>query len=258
MTCKELYLKEHPNCDMNPIELVLNACPTHFGYLEIPKECKSDEHSYTCDECWNREIPEDTLRELLKKEDGSEVGYGGYCHSIDTKAEDFKKVTDTDIANTWPDKPIILDSGTRREFETGAVRDIQEGKGRCDLMPLDVVAYFSDKVIDHIASFKKAGKVAHLYNAMERFMSQNFKTHYDAFIEVSKHFEEGAKKYGDNNWQKGIPVRCYIDSALRHYFKFKRGDCDEPHHRAFLWNLMCCIWTCIHKPELNDYAKKED
>ena len=33
----------------------------------------------------------------------------------------------------------IKDSGERREFESGAVRDIQVGKGRCDLLPLDVV-----------------------------------------------------------------------------------------------------------------------
>ena len=37
-------------------------------------------------------------------------------------------------------QPQILDSGERREFETGAVRDIQEGKGRCDLLPLDAVS----------------------------------------------------------------------------------------------------------------------
>ena len=30
----------------------------------------------------------------------------------------------------------IVDSGARRQFESGAVRDIQEGKGRCDLLPL--------------------------------------------------------------------------------------------------------------------------
>ena len=29
----------------------------------------------------------------------------------------------------------IKDSGERREFDTGAVRDIQEGKGRMDLLP---------------------------------------------------------------------------------------------------------------------------
>ena len=32
----------------------------------------------------------------------------------------------------------ILDSGERRQFESGAVRDIAEGKGRCDLLPLDI------------------------------------------------------------------------------------------------------------------------
>ena len=30
------------------------------------------------------------------------------------------------------------DSGNRREFDTGAVRDMAEGKGRFDLMPQDM------------------------------------------------------------------------------------------------------------------------
>lgn len=29
----------------------------------------------------------------------------------------------------------MQDSGTRREFQTGAVRDMADGKGRCDLLP---------------------------------------------------------------------------------------------------------------------------
>ena len=32
---------------------------------------------------------------------------------------------------------MIKDSGNRRKFSSGAVRDIAEGKGRCDLMPHD-------------------------------------------------------------------------------------------------------------------------
>ena len=36
-------------------------------------------------------------------------------------------------------EPVIKDSGTRREFETGAVRDIQEGKGRYDLLPWEAI-----------------------------------------------------------------------------------------------------------------------
>ena len=30
---------------------------------------------------------------------------------------------------------MITDSGERRQFESGAVRDVAEGKGRCDLLP---------------------------------------------------------------------------------------------------------------------------
>ena len=60
------------------------------------------------------------------------------------------------------------------------------------------------------------------------------------------------KKYGDRNWEKGIPLHCYIDSGVRHYLKFLRGDTDEPHDRAFVWNMLGAIWTHKNKPELID------
>lgn len=149
----------------------------------------------------------------------------------------------------------IKDSGERRSFDTGAVRDIQEGKGRCDLMPLDIVGEITgDIVLTRIADFVVTGYRGYLKQALDQF--GGYHCWPDMFLEVSKHFEEGAKKYGENNWQKGIPVRCYIDSAVRHYMKYSRGDTDEPHDRAFCWNLLCAIWTCKHMPELNDY--KED
>lgn len=157
---------------------------------------------------------------------------------------------------------MIKDSGERREFETGAVRDVQEGKGRCDLLPLDVVGQcyrraFDDDVTDGIFgclnAFTKDGCVEYLYAALS--INAPFDGWGEMFLEVSKHFEEGAKKYGEYNWQKGIPTHCYIDSAVRHYLKWLRGDDDERHDRAFCWNILCCIWTCIHKPELNDYRK---
>lgn len=159
----------------------------------------------------------------------------------------------------------ILDSGNRREFETGAVRDIQEGKGRCDLLPLNVVAYiygkafgFEDstaKTFANLGCFTATGDFGYLACVLQS--DEIFDSYSGMFLEVSKHFEEGAKKYGEYNWQKGIPTHCYIDSAVRHYLKYLRGDKDEPHDRAFVWNILCCIWTCIHKPELNDYLKKD-
>ena len=158
----------------------------------------------------------------------------------------------------------ILDSGTRREFETGAVRDIQEGKGRCDLLPLDVVATYLntdtsmvDEVLMPIHSFTKRGDERLLYSSLCNFGEKRGWDDFTMLLEVSKHFEEGAKKYGECNWQKGIPAHCYIDSAVRHYLKWRRGDKDEPHDRAFCWNIMCCIWTCKNKPELNDFIKGE-
>lgn len=164
-----------------------------------------------------------------------------------------------------PDEPSIKDSGNRREFETGAVRDIQEGKGRCDLLPLDVVLSYCTQMAPntkfefqhvmflHIHNFVDTGNHEYLYRALANAAHMFKDDHYTMLLEVSKHFEEGAKKYGEYNWQKGIPTHCYIDSAVRHYLKYLRGDKDEPHDRAFVWNILCCIWTCVHKPELNDY-----
>ena len=150
---------------------------------------------------------------------------------------------------------MIVDSGERRQFETGAVRDIQEGKGRCDLLPLDVVNLITEGwVFDHIHKFQETGDVSFLILILQaRFMFGDMET---MLLEVSKHFEEGALKYGDRNWEKGIPVHCYIDSAVRHFLKWLRGDTDERHDRAFCWNILCCIWTMKHKPELDDFTKE--
>lgn len=38
-----------------------------------------------------------------------------------------------------PVNPIIKDSGTRSQFDTGAVRDGQTGKGRMDLLPVRAI-----------------------------------------------------------------------------------------------------------------------
>ena len=151
---------------------------------------------------------------------------------------------------------MIKDSGQRREFPSGAVRDITVNKGRPSLMPLEVVYMLThDIIIYYLGRFKDDGDTANLLKVLSHFSrvyddgltkaspeaitTQRYTT---MLLEVSKHFEEGAKKYGDNNWQKGIPVDCYMDSAIRHYLKYLRGDTDEDHARAFVWNVMCCIW----------------
>ena len=153
----------------------------------------------------------------------------------------------------------ILDSGNRRTFQTGAVRDIQEGKGRCDLLPLfPIYNMLRDDILFCINQFEDSGDPKYLLEAVLQFSTEFDNSVYTMLLEVSIHFEQGAQKYGENNWQKGIPVHCYIDSAIRHYLKYKRGDDDERHDRAFVWNVLCAIWTCKVMPELNEYGVDTD
>ena len=156
------------------------------------------------------------------------------------------------------EEPVIKDSGSRREFESGAVRDICEGKGRCDLLPLDVIgSMMNDSVITEIANFVFTRQTFYLFKAIETASGKMWKSEPDMVLDLARHFEECAKKYGERNWEKGLPVHCYIDSAVRHYLKWCRGDKDEPHDRAFVWNLVCCIWTMRHRSDLDDLPKKE-
>lgn len=155
----------------------------------------------------------------------------------------------------------ILDSGARREFETGAVRDIVEGKGRFDLMPLDALSMVlnGDTVIAAVWRYIETGSVGYLACAVRYFAQSIDRSVPAMMLEVAKHFEDGAQKYGENNWQKGLPESCYIDSAIRHYMKYLDGWDDEPHDRAFVWNLMCLIWTHDHiTAKKGDIVENED
>lgn len=152
---------------------------------------------------------------------------------------------------------MIKDSGNRTKFESGAVRDIQEGKGRCDLLPLTVIGcWCEDSAYDILGcidlyrlspSTEKMSAILNKFGYKHRNTVDTCKGfelyRWDLVLEVAKHFEEGAKKYGDRNWEKGIPCDRYIDSAVRHYCKWCAGWTDEPHDRAFIWNILCCEWT---------------
>lgn len=148
----------------------------------------------------------------------------------------------------------LKDSGTRREFSTGAVRDVADGKGRCDLLPLvQVSSLIGDGyTLPFIAAFTRCGGDGHIRDAVVSFIEERAWDLPTAILEVSIHYEDGARKYAERNWEIGIPLHCFIDSAVRHYLKWRRGDTDEPHDRAVLWNLLGAWWTLDNHPELND------
>lgn len=91
------------------------------------------------------------------------------------------------------------DSGERRSFGTGAVRDVDDGKPRYDLIPPHAL-----------------WRVAMLYT-------------------------RGAVKYGENNWHKGIPTQQMLASAMRHLEAYRRGEQDEDHLAAVVWNVLAIM-----------------
>jgi hypothetical protein len=60
---------------------------------------------------------------------------------------------------------------------------------------------------------------------------------------LAQHFENGARKYDDDNWKKGQPLRQYVNSAMRHLFKISEGMLDEDHPAAVAWNMYALMWT---------------
>lgn len=90
----------------------------------------------------------------------------------------------------------IKDSGERENFQSGAVRDMHDGKG--DMLSLP----------------------------------------WEAVLRLSKHYENGAKKYGRWNYQKGVPISSFIDSAMRHLAKYAAGWDDEDHLAAAAFNIL--------------------
>lgn len=171
------------------------------------------------------------------------------------KSEEVTK--EKKVTKNKEDKPMatIKDSGDRTEFESGAVRDRQAGKGRFDLVPIFIMSKFFEfnvegTVLEEIAKFQETKDWTHLVLAAKAFSAEHFDCDETAMLEYACHMEDGCNKYGDRNWEKGIPLSRYIDSGIRHYMKCRRGDDDERHDRAFIWNMLCGAWTCINHPDL--------
>ena len=73
---------------------------------------------------------------------------------------------------------------------------------------------------------------------------------WEAILRLSRHYENGAKKYGEHNVDKGIPTNSLCDSAARHLAKYLAGYTDEDHLLASAWNLLWAIEMRCKHPEL--------
>jgi hypothetical protein len=69
---------------------------------------------------------------------------------------------------------------------------------------------------------------------------------------VARTCAEGAAKYSDFNWERGMPVHDLLNHALRHVYKYLAGDRSEDHLPHAAWGLLAAIHSEALWPELND------
>ena len=128
----------------------------------------------------------------------------------------------------------------------------------CDLLPLGIIGSFgSDDILRYIEDYIRTGDLDSLWAVIKRIRLTYYPSLPDLLLDVSKQYEDEAKKYGPRNWEKGQPLSVYIDSGVRHYLKHLAGKTDEPHLRAFVWNILGAMWTHRNLPEMIDLPFKE-
>ena len=78
-----------------------------------------------------------------------------------------------------------------------------------------------------------------------------------ALLRLSRHYEAGAVKYGLRNWEKGIPVSSFMDSAIRHIFCYMMGWDDEDHLAAAAFNVLGAMQMEEVRPDMLDLPMRD-
>jgi len=155
----------------------------------------------------------------------------------------------------------MKDSGKRQEFEGGAVRDAAEGK----VSPRLFSPYAKFGMLkQRFAVNKKGGKYGEDEDAVkfadmavfagEMVMMYELHRNYQ-YLDIAlanaaalygqdrlqKWLEEGAKKYDEWNWAKGMFISRTLDSFWRHAEKVVDALDDEDHPAALMCNVMFAL-----------------
>jgi len=110
----------------------------------------------------------------------------------------------------------VMSTGKEHQkFDSGSRRDSAKGKGRPDLLPVHAL----------IRTAKVCDPEVVPIHGIQR---------------LSVHYENGAVKYGDRNWELGQPLSRYYSSMFRHLQKWVGGAREEDHLAAVVWNA-CAI-----------------
>lgn len=81
---------------------------------------------------------------------------------------------------------------------------------------------------------------------------------HSSLLRVAHHMEDALEHHEERNWEHGIPIHSFLDSAMRHLFKYMDGRIDEDHLAAATSNLLMAMWTEDHLPEMQDIPARMD
>lgn len=189
------------------------------------------------------------------------------------------------MENDWNLKTKRNDEEMNVFSDNGAKREIKKGKGRMDLIPLDVlkrinetyynimnpsnsyvlVPIFVDNVDVNDTLVEQEYLKTIIYITCMQYGEGDNKGDIRKFysllplmlIDLSKQFEKGAEVYGERNCQMGLPNKSFIDSGLRHTCQWLAGQNDECHHIAAIWNLWMYDWNTHNEPLKPDTKPEE-
>lgn len=193
----------------------------------------------TCREKLAIENPEKLNRKLLGGCFGCPHTYGyakkpEWCKSVNSSCWEC---WDREVEEVETDVETKVDNEVKTEVET----EVENGIKSSGIKSSDEMTVFASGAVRD----KKTGKGrCDLLPAC-------------VLLRLAKHYERGAERLGPYNWQKGIPCHSFVDSALRHLFKYMDGWTDEDHLIAAIWNLCGLAWTEEKLPELMDIPERQ-
>lgn len=74
---------------------------------------------------------------------------------------------------------------------------------------------------------------------------------------VAETCNEGAVKYDDFNWEKGMPVHDLLNHAIAHCYLYLSGDDSEDHLGHAAWNLLAACHSQELWPHLNNGNRRK-
>ncbi len=154
-----------------------------------------------------------------------------------------------------------LDSGKREDFTTGVRRNTQD-----DRLMLRILCPHCNRTFYHNSpagsditceccalKFVVPGDLVTLdsgkredFSTGARRDTQDAKPRYDliplpALKRLADLYARGAIKYGEHNWQKGMPFSRVYASLFRHLIQWAEGDTAEDHMAAVAWNAFALM-----------------